>query len=149
MILSQWQTCVEMADSVSKRRDSMNKWFITIHTAVIAALSYEQGMGSGLLALGGLAGCFVWHMFIKNYKTYNSAKFKVINEMEKHLPVQPFNKEWDILKNDAKCTETTDLECVITRVLGIFYIAYFIYAVHPLFAFIHYCCQFSNVGCLP
>ena len=33
MIIGQWQTCVEMANSVSQRRDIMNNTFITVNLA--------------------------------------------------------------------------------------------------------------------
>ena len=33
LILAQWQTCVEMANSVSQRRDTMNNVFITLITS--------------------------------------------------------------------------------------------------------------------
>ncbi|MDO4650165.1 MAG: hypothetical protein Q4B26_16110 [Eubacteriales bacterium] len=39
MILVQWQTCVDMANSISQRRDSMNNIFITLNLAIIAAVS--------------------------------------------------------------------------------------------------------------
>lgn len=39
-LLSQWQTCVEMANSVSQRRDSMNNLFSpTSKRAIIVAIA--------------------------------------------------------------------------------------------------------------
>lgn len=35
-ILVQWQTCVQMADSVSKRRDTTNHLFVTLNLALLA-----------------------------------------------------------------------------------------------------------------
>ena len=40
LILAQWQTCVEMANSVSQRRDSMNNIFITLNLAILATIFY-------------------------------------------------------------------------------------------------------------
>ena len=40
VLLSQWQTCVEMANSVSQRRDSMNNLFVTLNIALLAAKSF-------------------------------------------------------------------------------------------------------------
>ena len=31
LLLNQWQTCVDMANSVSQRRDNMNNIFITLN----------------------------------------------------------------------------------------------------------------------
>ena len=39
LLLSQWQTCVEMADSVSQRRDSMNNLFVSLNLALTATVS--------------------------------------------------------------------------------------------------------------
>ena len=42
IILAQWQTCVEMANSVSQRRDTTNNVFITINLAIVAAFSHRK-----------------------------------------------------------------------------------------------------------
>lgn len=39
IVLAQWQTCVEMANSVSQRRDTMNNIFVTLNLAIVAAIS--------------------------------------------------------------------------------------------------------------
>lgn len=39
-LLAQWQTCVEMANSVSERRDTMNNLFVTLNIAIIAATTF-------------------------------------------------------------------------------------------------------------
>ena len=39
-LLSQWQTCVEMTNSISERRDNMNNLFVTLNLAIIATISF-------------------------------------------------------------------------------------------------------------
>lgn len=39
-LLTQWQTCVEMANAVSQRRDAMNNLFVTLNLAIVAAASF-------------------------------------------------------------------------------------------------------------
>lgn len=39
ILLGEWQTCVEMANSISQRRDSMNNLFITLNLAITTAVS--------------------------------------------------------------------------------------------------------------
>ena len=39
LLLNQWQTCVDMANSVSQRRDNMNNIFITLNLAIMSAVS--------------------------------------------------------------------------------------------------------------
>lgn len=41
VILAQWQTCVEMANSVSQRRDTMNNIFVTLNLAEINAIEHK------------------------------------------------------------------------------------------------------------
>ena len=40
LLLAQCQTCVEMANVTSQRRDSMNNIFVTLNLAIIAAVSF-------------------------------------------------------------------------------------------------------------
>lgn len=99
IILAQWQTCVEMANSVSQRRDSMNNIFITLNLALTTAVSFKFTIKSILILVVGILLCLLWILFIKNYKQLNSAKFEVINRLELQLPARPFNNEWETLQN--------------------------------------------------
>ena len=110
IILAQWQTCVEMANSVSQRRDTMNNIFVTLNLAIVAAVSITWNMKSLLILVAGIVVCAIWLMFIRNYKLLNTEKFNVINAIEKNLPVKPFNDEWEKLKNNKKYTDGTKLE---------------------------------------
>ncbi len=102
IILAQWQTCVEMANSVSQRRDAMNNIFITLNLAIIAAVSITWNIKSLFILVAGIVVCTIWLLFIRNYKLLNAEKFNVINTIEKKLPVKPFNDEWEKLKNNKK-----------------------------------------------
>lgn len=95
IILAQWQTCVEMANSVSQRRDAMNNIFITLNLAIIAAVSITWNIKSLFILVAGIVVCAIWLLFIRNYKLLNTEKFNVINTIEKKLPVKPFNDEWE------------------------------------------------------
>ena len=123
IILTQWQTCVEMANSVSQRRDAMNNIFITLNLAILAAVSLTWDIKSLFILVAGIVICSIWILFIKNYKLLNTAKFDVINKLEAKLPVAPFKDEWKILQGSDKYKDTTNLE----RWLPITFI--FLYAV--------------------
>ena len=110
LLLAQWQTCVEMANSISQRRDSMNNIFVTLNLAIIAAVSIVWDIKSILILIAGIVVCALWLLFIRNYKQLNSAKFDVINRIEKKLPAQPFFEEWKKLKNNKKYMDGTKLE---------------------------------------
>lgn len=91
-----WEICANMANSVSERRDSMNKWFITLHVAVLGfAFTNDDKI---LICYIGIALSIIWFCLLMNYRNLNKAKYKVICDIEKSFPVTPFIEEWKILK---------------------------------------------------
>lgn len=110
IILQQWQTCVEMANAVSERRDNTNNIFITLNLGIIAAISFIWDMKSLVLSVAGIFICIGWFLFLKNYRNLNSAKYQVINEMEKYLPIKAFGMEWENARKDRKYLEASKLE---------------------------------------
>ena len=110
IILEQWKTCVEMANSVSQRRDTMNNIFVTVNLAIIAAVTVSWDLKCILLSVAGIVICIIWFLFIGNYKNLNKEKFQIIHKLEKELPTQPFADEWALLKSNKKYMNGTKLE---------------------------------------
>ena len=110
IILEQWKTCVEMSNSVSSRRDAVNSIFTTLNLAIIAAAAFIWNLKTLLLFAAGTVVCILWILMIRNYRLLNQEKFKIINELEKKLPVQPFNDEWAALSINKKYKDSTKLE---------------------------------------
>lgn len=121
-ILAQWQTCVEMANSVSQRRDTMNNLFVSLNIAIIAATSIIWDIKSIIVSVGGIATCLVWRKFINNFKLLNDAKFKIILEIESKLPEQPFADEWEYLKGMKSYRNGTKIENILPITFSIIYI---------------------------
>jgi len=97
--LDQYKLAVEMADRVSARRGVANSFFLTVNTALIALLG-----GTDLrwyVPLAGIAFAVTWWALLRSYRDLNRAKFEVILEMEKRLPVQVYGDEWASLKEAA------------------------------------------------
>lgn len=136
IILAQWQTCVEMANSVSQRRDTMNNIFITLNLAIIAAVSITWDIKSLFILVAGIVVCTIWMLFIRNYKLLNTEKFNVINSIENKLPVKPFNDEWKKLKNNKKYKDSTKLE----KALPIMFMLLYVIAIITII-FLKYCSQ--------
>ena len=113
IILEQWKTCVEMANSVSQRRDTMNNIFVTVNLAIIAAVTVSWDLKCILLSVAGIVICIIWFLFIGNYKNLNKEKFQIIHKLEKKLPAQPFTDEWFLLKANKKYMNGTKLEKVL------------------------------------
>lgn len=122
IILAQWQTCVEMANSVSQRRDTMNNIFVTLNLAIIAAISITWDLKSLFILAAGIVVCIIWILFIRNYKLLNTEKFNVINDIEKKLPVKPFNDEWKKLKSNKKYRDSTKLENTLPIMFIVLYV---------------------------
>lgn len=123
LLLNQWQTCVDMANSVSQRRDNMNNIFITLNLAIMAAVSITWDIKSLFILIAGITICILWMLNIRNYKLLNTAKFSVINSIEEKLPSAPFKDEWQFLKNSKKYMDSTTLERILTITFIILYIA--------------------------
>lgn len=107
-ILEQYKLYVEMADKVSDRRLTANTFFLTANTLLITIFGAIVGKDASissdsmriwfiLFALSGLAFSLAWFFIVKSYRQLNSGKFKVIVEIEKYLPLSPYQKEWIIL----------------------------------------------------
>jgi len=104
-LLEQYKLYIQMADKISERRQAANNYGLTINTAlvtVVAALLSKQpswlpSVAYVLIAACGIVLCVTWRRIIRSYKDLNSGKFKVIHEMEKLLPVRPYDCEWTMV----------------------------------------------------
>ena len=95
--LELYKLAVEMADRISARRALANTFFLTVNTGLVALLG-----GKNLrwyVAAAGIVFAFAWWSLLQSYRKLNSAKFEVINTLERRLPVQLFSDEWDHLEN--------------------------------------------------
>ena len=93
-------------------------------------VSIAWDVKSILLLVAGIFVCVLWFLLIGNYKQLNSAKFDIINEIEKELPTRPFSDEWGKLKLNRKYVEGTKLE----RCLPIMFISLYIGTIIVIFS---------------
>jgi hypothetical protein len=97
-LLELYGTAVEMADRVSAHRALANTFFLTVNTALVAIV------GSASLRwyvpAAGILFAATWWVLLKSYRDLNSAKFAVILEIEKQLPVRIYGDEWKLLKKE-------------------------------------------------
>jgi hypothetical protein len=87
---------VSSADSISSRRNSANSFFLSINTAYFGVTGYfkpENNEFVWVQAAVGVLFCLVWWKLIQSYRTLNTAKFAVIQQMEKNLPLAAFTAE--------------------------------------------------------
>jgi hypothetical protein len=96
---------VEMADRVSSRRGLTNTFFLTLNTLVFTIIGVfiqeRPELSAWLLALPlaiALDQCAGWYLIVRSYRQLNTAKFKVLGQLETRLPASPYaNAEWKAL----------------------------------------------------
>jgi len=96
---------VERADAISSRRESANTFFLSVNTVLIGLIGYlDNTQQCTKLAIGvaGVILCYFWYRLLLSYKGLNSAKFQVVHEMEKILPLSPYDAEWEVLGRGKK-----------------------------------------------
>jgi|688.fasta_scaffold639984_1 hypothetical protein len=134
--LEQYKLYVEMSDRISARRMIANSFFLAVQTAIIAGVFASGKIDPGIdtysrigLALCGIAIAILWLTILRSYRQLNSAKFRVIHDLEKMLPAAPFAKEWELLGQQRKASRYLALsrieQCVPLCIAGLyfFYIA--------------------------
>lgn len=100
-LLPQYKLLVETTNEISNRRENTNKFYLTLITIILGALTFVSTNYQPLLAIIPLMFIIIISIslkkHIKQYKLLNTVKFKLINHLENHLPVYAFTKEWDLL----------------------------------------------------
>jgi hypothetical protein len=139
-----YKLAVDMADRISGRRGTANAFFLTLQTALAgfvgvlrpatdptkAGVLRVDVFGIVMVSTVGVVLSATWWLLLRSYRDLNEAKFKVILELEKQLPAQPFGDEWKYLKEDpvkkkfpARYAELNAIERVVPVVFAVVYIA--------------------------
>ncbi len=126
--LEMYKLYVEGAEKISDRRHLANSFFLTINTALIGIVGYvggSIGKWNWVVSVAGIALCWVWCRLIRSYKDLNSGKFKVVHEIEKELPLAPYDAEWEALGRgtDSKLyLQFTRIEKLVPLIFGVLHI---------------------------
>jgi hypothetical protein len=104
-LLEQYKLYVEMADRISQRRGLTNAFFLTLNTAIFSTIGifWEHKLDGNVWWLTFplimlLGQCFAWLYLLRSYRLLNTAKYKVVGELEKRLPASPYwSAEWSAL----------------------------------------------------
>lgn len=144
LLLEQYKLFVEMSDKVSERRHQANTFFLTVHTALITALTGFLSLTQATInhygwilvaSVAGVVFCFTWRQLIISYSQLNRGKFKVIHILEKHLPARLFYAEWNVVNHGdgSVYTPFTKVESIVPVVFGVIYIVLAIFSFVSLF----------------
>ena len=128
----QYKLYLQGIEKISDRRENANKYFITVNSGVIVALSFlVQHLNNlftpylimGVLILG-IVLSVIFYFLINSYKQLNSGKFAVLHKMEESLPIQMYKDEWFALgegKDKSKYFPFSHIERLVPVIFGIGY----------------------------
>lgn len=138
ILLEQYKLYVSTADDITKRRIEVNKLYLTILLALFTISGFLNSENIStqfspyiilvLLSIIGFTLSLIWYVNIESYKQLNTAKFKVIHEMESKLPHKCFDDEWNYLNKgrDHKIyVKLTYVEKFMPLLMGVLFILIF------------------------
>jgi hypothetical protein len=141
-LLKQYELYVEMADRTSARRGETNKFYVTLLTGMLAliALAFEknwfQHIQNEVLITAAALGfglCILWFLNIWSYKQLNAGKYRIVHQLEKHLPFACYDCEWAELgqgKNARRYIPLSHVEICVPILLAVPYLLLLIYLIY-------------------
>ena len=98
-LLEQYKLYVQSAENVSARRVASNRHMLTLSAAIVALYgllhtNFDLGWNALMVPLLGIGVSVVWYAIIKSHSDLNEVKFKIIQELEEHLPAAVYKHEW-------------------------------------------------------
>ena len=100
-LFQQYRMFVESAERISERRNHLNTFFIALHSLFVSGLSLFKSEIFAYIIPICVFGCilaFLWWYMLCNYRALNKAKFAIIQEIEKKLPLNLYATEWSLYK---------------------------------------------------
>jgi hypothetical protein len=134
--LEQWKFYGQSTHQVSNRRLKNNRFYLRLLIALLGVAGIGGKLGFitpvGILFIGaiGLPFCVLWTFHILSYKQLNSGKYRVLWKLAEDLPYDPFQMEWNRLKQGDEpevYIKHTTVEVWWPRVFGFFYAILLLY----------------------
>lgn len=141
LLVEQYKILLSTSESLIERRQKLTTTYLSIFSVMLPVLSAMLTFEQAFLQLGAffvssicIILCLSWRGTIISYGKSNRAKFAILEEMEKQLPVAMFASEWLVLKRiTTKYKSFTNRE---TTIPVIFIAIYTIFAIMSLVFFI-------------
>lgn len=106
LILAQYKLYSESKERFIDRSFATNKFYMVLVVALMLLIFCTGGMAFGkmsapaLFAVVGIVCCSLWWLNMDSYSCLIKIKFsKVLEEMEKQLPLQPYAMEYKALRD--------------------------------------------------
>jgi hypothetical protein len=134
-LLSQYQIYCEALENATSRRQELNRLFILLNTGIftIIGILLQQGNSKSLfisllpVVIIGFFVCYLQWKFLGMYKELITAKFNVIYEIEKSLPLGLYIQEWEqINSRNNKYKSFSEIEKQIPLIFSAIYLFIFL-----------------------
>jgi hypothetical protein len=135
-LFDQYKLYLEMIDNLNDRRSQANNFFLSINTGLLTAFGIISSLGASHIVLNniwivvvGIAGIlfsYAWYRIVKSYSQLSSGKWKIIQAIEKKMPLNLHDVEWKILgegKQPSTYKPLTDVERIVPIIFSIVYSA--------------------------
>lgn len=142
-LIEQYKLYLTSTENISNRRQIANAFFVSVNTALVSLASYLNLGASNasnfywVISLAGIAISYMWYRLVRSYKDLNSAKFKVIHEMEKNMPSSPYDAEWEAVGGgeDSKLyLPFTHIEIFVPWVFILLHLLVLVVSLYPIVA---------------
>ena len=102
-LMEQYKLFVQSAENTSTRRIASISHLLTLNLGIFAIYgvqlaNFEPSYWMIVVSFVGLVASAVWIQTIESYSNLNALKFRAILEIERQLPVAPFEYEWRLRK---------------------------------------------------
>jgi hypothetical protein len=136
-LIRQYELMVNSSLQVTVWRQGANNFFLAVNSALLAFATYLYSISviTGILiGIVGVAITILWYSTIGYYRSLNKAKFLVIQEIEKQLPVTMFKNEEDHFSTEKRKIATS-IESKIPILFAISYIVLIAVLIMKLLSF--------------
>ena len=132
-MLEQYKIYVQSAENVSSRRVSTSRYLLTLSAALMAihgiqlsSLNHDYWILT--VPVAGIAVSVLWYNLIQSHRDMNTIKFKIILELEQHLPVALYTREWEMAKREGGTSykEATRIERFLPILFGCLHVLTFV-----------------------
>ncbi|MBN1655089.1 MAG: hypothetical protein JXA30_15075 [Deltaproteobacteria bacterium] len=98
-LFEQYKLYVASAEKISEWRVSSNNYLLTVNTLLVTLYGLlpkatSTGYWAILVPIAGILVAFTWYRIITSYRDLNGVKYRVIHELEKHMPAELYAYEW-------------------------------------------------------
>lgn len=137
-ILEQYRTYYERLSEDRRRSDNSTKFFISFSTLLASGYLYIlegkieiEKYDVVILLFPSLMICLLWHFLFKSWDQMGKVQYEVIEEIEAHLPLQPFTYEWYCkLESGRRYSKRSWIRRCLPAIMASFFIAVSIYIFH-------------------